>query len=79
MVVLYENNDSESKLDSDSADTESGSWDTSLPLNTFLQVRLHKKAPYFFTRFFRRPTIVNKICRSPEFHDANGEIPVDRQ
>ncbi|CAB1326601.1 unnamed protein product, partial [Coregonus sp. 'balchen'] len=56
MVVLYENNGSESKLDS---------------------VRIHKKSPYFFTRFFRRPTIVYEICRSPEFHNANGEIPVD--
>jgi hypothetical protein len=79
IMVLYENIDSESKLVSDSAGRESVSWDTSLPLNTGLQVRLHKKVPYFFTRFFRHPTVVNKIRRSPDFHDANGEIPVDLQ
>ncbi|XP_070298594.1 uncharacterized protein [Salvelinus sp. IW2-2015] len=74
MVVLYKTNGSESKLDRASVRGKaSGSYNTSVPLNPGLQVRLHKKVMILCVF----ATIGDEICRSSEFHDANREIPVD--
>ncbi|XP_071217288.1 uncharacterized protein [Salvelinus alpinus] len=72
MVVLYKSNGSESKLDRASVRGKaSGSYNTSVPLNPGLQVRLHKKVMILCVF----ATIGDEICRSSEFHDANREIP----
>ncbi|XP_038859470.1 uncharacterized protein LOC120055652 [Salvelinus namaycush] len=72
MVVLYKSNGSESKLDRVSVGGKaSGSYNTSVPLNPGLQVRLHKKVMILCVF----ATIGDEICRSSEFHDANREIP----
>ncbi|CAB1326600.1 unnamed protein product, partial [Coregonus sp. 'balchen'] len=76
IVVLYKNNGSESKLNRASVGGEdSGSYNSSVPLNPGLQVRLHKEWWNYFG--FGSPTIGEEIWRGSEFHNTNREIPVD--
>ncbi|KAG7243608.1 hypothetical protein INR49_011165, partial [Caranx melampygus] len=70
MVVLFKNNE-----DQEASSTykfiknrESGSWDTSVPLNEGLQVRLHKVRIQCF--FWRR--VGEEICRGPEFKNPEA-------
>uniref|UniRef100_A0A4W5LXQ6 Uncharacterized protein n=1 Tax=Hucho hucho TaxID=62062 RepID=A0A4W5LXQ6_9TELE len=80
MVVLHRNNNSDSKseLDRSSVGGEaSGSYNTSVPLNPGLQVRLHKEVKTGWNYLGFRSTIGEEIWRGSEFHDANREIPVD--
>lgn len=80
MVVLYKSNnpDSKSELDRSSVGGKaSGSYNTSVPLNPGLQVRLHKEVKTWWNYLgFGSPT-GEEIWRGSEFHDANREIPVD--
>ncbi|XP_038860246.1 uncharacterized protein LOC120056124 isoform X2 [Salvelinus namaycush] len=76
MVVLHRNNNSDSKSELDRSSVggqTSGSYNTSVPLNPGLQVRLHK-VTYWWGLW---STIGEEIWRGSEFHDANREIPVD--
>lgn len=73
MVVLFKNNNDQetSRIYKSVGDRASGRFDTSVPLNPGLQVRLHKTKRWCF--FW---TIVGEeICRGREFHNPK-EIPV---
>ncbi|XP_071217281.1 uncharacterized protein [Salvelinus alpinus] len=77
MVVLYKSNGSESKLDRASVRGKaSGSYNTSVPLNPGLQVRLHKEVNNRWT-YLGFGSTIEEIWRGSEFHNANREIPVD--
>eukprot|EP00063_Salmo_salar_P048954 XP_014023789.1 PREDICTED: uncharacterized protein LOC106583755 [Salmo salar] len=77
--ALHKNNDSADMLDFSSViDGTSGCYDTSVPLNPGLQARLYPhKSMWFFVLCGSYNTSGEEIHRSPEFHDANREIPVD--
>ncbi|XP_036842221.1 uncharacterized protein LOC110530674 [Oncorhynchus mykiss] len=80
MVMLYKSNNSDSKsvLDRSSVGGKaSGSYNTSVPLNPGLQVRLHKEVKSWWNYLGCGSTIGEEIWRGSEFHDANREIPVD--
>ncbi|XP_029561446.1 uncharacterized protein LOC115157386 [Salmo trutta] len=80
MVVLHSNNnpDSKSELDRSSVGVKaSGSYNTSVPLNPGLQVRLHKEVKTWWNYLGFGSTIGEEIWRGSEFHNANREIPVD--
>ncbi|XP_070989541.1 uncharacterized protein [Oncorhynchus clarkii lewisi] len=80
MVVLHRNNNSDSKSELDSSSVggkASGSYNTSVPLNPGLQVRLHKEVKKWWNYLWFGSTIGEEIWRGSEFHDANREIPVD--
>ncbi|KAM4598282.1 uncharacterized protein ACJ7VT_021805 [Polymixia lowei] len=76
MVALFKNNEDDAlvsrKLDGGSL----GSFDTSVPLNPGLQVRLYKCKGLLFRWFGLFPSLGKEVWRGPEFHDANGEMPV---
>ncbi|XP_064788066.1 uncharacterized protein LOC135510781 [Oncorhynchus masou masou] len=80
MVVLHRNNNSDSKSELDRSSVggkASGSYNTSVPLNPGLQVRLCKEVKSWWNNLgFGSPT-GEEIWRGSEFHDANREIPVD--
>nr|XP_046177200.1 uncharacterized protein LOC124009430 [Oncorhynchus gorbuscha] len=80
MVVLHRNNNSDSKSELDKSSVggkASGSYNTSVPLNPGLQVRLHKEVKSWWNYLGFGSTIGEEIWRGSEFHDANREIPVD--
>ncbi|XP_035655346.1 uncharacterized protein LOC118401834 [Oncorhynchus keta] len=80
MVVLHRNNNSDSKSELDRSSVggqASGSYNTSVPLNPGLQVRLHKEVKSWWNYLGFGSTIGEEIWRGSEFHDANREIPVD--
>ncbi|XP_029508417.2 uncharacterized protein LOC115123231 [Oncorhynchus nerka] len=78
MVVLHRNNNSDSKSELDRSSVggqASGSYNTSVPLNPGLQVRLHKEVKSWWNYLGFGSTIGEEIWRGSEFHDANREIP----
>ncbi|XP_071217284.1 uncharacterized protein [Salvelinus alpinus] len=80
MVVLHRNNNSDSKSELDRSSVggqASGSYNTSVPLNPGLQVRLHKEVNNWWTYLGFGSTIGEEIWKGSEFHNANREIPVD--
>ncbi|XP_023998004.1 uncharacterized protein [Salvelinus sp. IW2-2015] len=80
MVVLHRNNNSDSKSELDRSSVggqASGSYNTSVPLNPGLQVRLHKEVKNWWNYLGFGSTIGEEIWRGSEFHNANREIPVD--
>ncbi|XP_070989538.1 uncharacterized protein [Oncorhynchus clarkii lewisi] len=80
MVMLYKSNNSDSKSELDRSSVggkASGSYNTSVPLNPGLQVRLHKEVKSWWNYLGFGSTIGEEIWRGSEFHDANREIPVD--
>ncbi|XP_031665804.1 uncharacterized protein LOC109874491 [Oncorhynchus kisutch] len=80
MVVLHRNNNSDSKSELDRSSVggkASGSYNTSVPLNPGLQVRLRKEVNNWWNYLGFGSTIEEEIWRGSEFHDANREIPVD--
>ncbi|XP_070989604.1 uncharacterized protein [Oncorhynchus clarkii lewisi] len=80
MVVLHRNNNSDSKSELDRSSVggkASGSYNTSVPLNPGLQVRLRKEVNNWWNYLWFGSTIGEEIWRCSEFHNANREIPVD--
>ncbi|KAM4598333.1 uncharacterized protein ACJ7VT_021862 [Polymixia lowei] len=76
MVALFKNNKDDALVSKKSVGVSSGSFDTSVPLNPGLQVRLHKCEGLLFRWFGLFPSFGKEVWRGPEFHDANGEMPV---
>ncbi|XP_071390622.1 uncharacterized protein [Centroberyx affinis] len=74
MVVLFKNNEDQetSSIFTSIGDRASGSYDTSVPLNPGLQVRLHKTRRWycFWT------AVGQEMCRGSEFHNPKAEKPV---
>ncbi|XP_053193796.1 uncharacterized protein LOC128378334 [Scomber japonicus] len=68
MVVLFKDNKGQEAIYYKSIDGEEGSYDTSVPLNDGLQVRLHKVRRQFC--FWTR--VGEEICRGPEFKDPKA-------
>ncbi|XP_062293924.1 uncharacterized protein LOC133998906 [Scomber scombrus] len=68
MVVLFKDNKGQEDIYYKSIDGREGSYNTSIPLNDGLQVRLHKvrKQFCFWTR------VGEEICRGPEFKNPNA-------
>ncbi|XP_062293923.1 uncharacterized protein LOC133998905 [Scomber scombrus] len=68
MVVLFKDNKGQEAIDYKSIDGREGSYNTSIPLNDGLQVRLHKvkKQCCFWTG------VGEEICRGPEFKNPKA-------